>query len=174
MAIKFPEVAASVVHASMNFLGNSSNPSALDVAAFIREVVEKFLSLRPAVTEKLTVMPSSIRSGKVFRGVLWILGEYVEGVSDIELAMVEVRGVLGEIPIQAAEIREAGGNSAAEEAEEDGAATGQSGGTRSKVLAGGTYATESAYTMSAPVSVSTSKSKHPLRGTSISKMRLGC
>ena len=93
----------------------------------------------------------------------------MEGVSDIELAMVEVRGVLGEIPIQAA-----GGNSAAEEAEEDGAATGQSGGTRSKVLAGGTYATESAYTMSAPVSVSTSKSKHPLRGTSISKMRLGC
>ena len=173
MAIKFSEVAASVVHALMDFLGDSNNPSALDVVAFVREVVEKFPSLRPAITEKLTATLSSIKSGKVFRGVLWILGEYVEGVSDIERAMIEFRGVLGEIPILAAEIREAEGNGAGEEAEEDGAATGQSGGTRPKVLADGTYATESAYTTSAPVSVSTGKSKPPLRGTSIS-MRLGC
>jgi len=35
-AIKFSEVAASVVHALMDFLGDSSNPSALDVVAFVR------------------------------------------------------------------------------------------------------------------------------------------
>lgn len=164
MAVKFSEVAASVVHALMDFLGDSNNPSALDVVAFVREVVEKFPSLRPAITEKLTATLGSMKSGKVFRGVLWILGEYVESVSDIERTMVEVRGVLGEIPILAAEIREAEGNDLVEGGEEDGAAAGQSGGTRPKVLADGTYATETAYTTSAPVNVSASKSKPPLRG----------
>lgn len=170
MAIKFSEVAASVVHALMDFLGDSNNPSALDVVAFVREVVEKFPSLRPAITEKLMATLSSIKSGKVFRGVLWILGEYVEGAGDIERAMVEIRSVLGEIPILAAEIREAEGN-VAEDSEEDGTVTGQSGGTRPKVLADGTYATESAYTTSTPVNVSTSKSKPPLRGTLIGNLR---
>ena len=37
-AIKFSEVAASVVHALMEFLGDSNNPSALDVVAFVRYV----------------------------------------------------------------------------------------------------------------------------------------
>ena len=68
MAIKFSEVAASVVHALMDFLGDSNNPSAMDVVAFVREVVEKFPSLRSAITEKLTATLSSIKSGKVFRG----------------------------------------------------------------------------------------------------------
>ncbi|KAF8435813.1 coatomer protein [Boletus edulis BED1] len=163
MAIKFSEIAASVVHALMDFLGDSNNPSALDVVAFVREVVEKFPSLRPAITEKLTATLSSIKSGKVFRGVLWILGEYVEGISDIEQAMVEIRGVLGEIPILAAEIKEAEGNGSADGGEEDGTTTGQSGGTKPKVLEDGTYATETAYTTSTPVRVSPSKSKPPLR-----------
>lgn len=35
-AIKFSEVAASVVHALMEFLGDSNNPSAVDVIAFVR------------------------------------------------------------------------------------------------------------------------------------------
>ena len=35
-AVKFSEVAASVVHALMEFLGDSNNPSALDVVAFVR------------------------------------------------------------------------------------------------------------------------------------------
>lgn len=169
MAIKFSEVAASVVHALMDFLGDSNNPSAMDVVAFVREVVEKFPSLRPAITEKLTATLSSIKSGKVFRGVLWILGEYVEGVDDIEQAMGEVRSVIGEIPILAAEIRETEG-SGSTESEEDGAVSGQGGGTRPKVLADGTYATETAYTTSAPVNVPTGKSKPPLRGALVTSL----
>jgi coatomer subunit beta len=35
-AIKFSEVTASVVHALMDFLGGSNNPSALDVVSFVR------------------------------------------------------------------------------------------------------------------------------------------
>ncbi|KAF9235057.1 adaptin N terminal region-domain-containing protein [Melanogaster broomeanus] len=163
MAVKFSEVAASVVHALMDFLGDSNNPSALDVVAFVREVVEKFPALRPAITKKLTETLGSIKSGKVFRGVLWILGEYVEGASDIEGAVVEIRSLLGEIPILAAEMREADGNGVAEGGEEDGASTGQSGGGRPRVLADGTYATETAFTTSAPTRSEASKARPPLR-----------
>lgn len=44
-----------------------------------------------------------IKSGKVFRGVLRILGEYVEGMSDIQSTLQEIREVLGEIPVLASE-----------------------------------------------------------------------
>ena len=37
-AIKFSEVAGSVVNALIEFLGDSNNPSALDVVAFARQV----------------------------------------------------------------------------------------------------------------------------------------
>jgi coatomer subunit beta len=40
------------------------------------EVVEKFPDLRSAITEKLVQTFSEIKSGKVFRGALWIVGEY--------------------------------------------------------------------------------------------------
>jgi coatomer subunit beta len=39
-AIKFSEVAANVVHVLMDFLGDNNNPSAVDVIAFVRCVVE--------------------------------------------------------------------------------------------------------------------------------------
>lgn len=38
-AIRFSEVAASVVHVLMEFLGDSNNPSAVDVIAFVRYVL---------------------------------------------------------------------------------------------------------------------------------------
>lgn len=83
----------------MEFLGDSNNPSALDVVAFVREVVEKFPHLRQTICERLIQTLGEVKSGKVFRGVLWILGEYVESVSDIQNTLQEIRKVLGEIPI---------------------------------------------------------------------------
>ena len=75
-AIKFSDVAASVVHALMGFLGEPSNPSAVDVIAFVREVVEKFPKLRKRIVEHLLESFADIKSGKVFRGAMWIAGEY--------------------------------------------------------------------------------------------------
>lgn len=75
-AIKFSDVAASVVHALMEFLGEPSNPSAVDVIAFVREVVEKFPNLRKRIVENLLASFADIKSGKVFRGAMWIAGEY--------------------------------------------------------------------------------------------------
>lgn len=43
-AIKFSEVAADVVHALMEFLGDTNNPAAVDVVAFVRCVHFIFFS----------------------------------------------------------------------------------------------------------------------------------
>ncbi|KAG2357927.1 adaptin N terminal region-domain-containing protein [Suillus spraguei] len=139
LAVKFSAVAAYVVHALMEFLEDSNNPSALDVVAFVREVVEKFPHLRQSICDKLIQTLTDIKFGKTFRGVLWIIGEYVEGLSDIQAVFQDIRKVLGEIPIRASEQRllnEAGG-------EEDKKVEGS---WRPKVPADGTYATETAYT----------------------------
>ncbi|KAI0323051.1 coatomer beta subunit [Amylostereum chailletii] len=163
-AVKFSEVAASVVHALMEFLGDSSNPSALDVVAFVREVVEKFPALRLPITEHLVQTLPEIKSGKVFRGILWILGEYVETSPAILDTFQEVRKVIGEIPILASEqklLEEAGG--AEEEAKDEEIKKEAS--SRPKVLADGTYATETAYTSTATARLEAVKSasKPPLR-----------
>jgi len=106
---------------------------------------------------------TEIKSGKAFRGVLWILGEYVEGPSDIQVTFQEIRKVLGEIPILASEQRlldEAGGDDEVKEEKK------VDGGGRPKVLADGTYATETAYSSagSARLEAIKAASKPPLRG----------
>ena len=75
-AIKFSEVAANVVHVLMDFLGDSNNTAAVDVIAFVREVVERFPDIRSSIVERLLAAFGDIKSGKVFRGALWIVGEY--------------------------------------------------------------------------------------------------
>lgn len=60
----------------MEFLGDSNNSAAVDVISFVREVVEKFPDLRSSIIEKLLQTFNEIKSGKVFRGALWIVGEY--------------------------------------------------------------------------------------------------
>ncbi|KAF9447848.1 coatomer protein [Macrolepiota fuliginosa MF-IS2] len=172
-AIKFSEVAASVVHALMEFLGDTNNPSALDVVAFVREVVEKFPALRTSICEKLYSTLPEIKSGKVFRGVLWILGEYVETIPSITDTMREVRKVLGEIPILASEQRlldeASGGESSTiandEEGESKEKEKEKASGGKPKVLADGTYATETAFTSAAVARLEAVKAaaKPPLR-----------
>ena len=60
----------------MDFLGDSNNTAAVDVIAFVREVVERFPDLRSSIVERLLQTFGDIKSGKVFRGALWIVGEY--------------------------------------------------------------------------------------------------
>ena len=65
-----------MVHVLMDFLGDSNNTAAVDVIAFVREVVERFPDLRSSIVERLLQTFGDIKSGKVFRGALWIVGEY--------------------------------------------------------------------------------------------------
>ena len=95
------------------------------------EVVEKFPDLRSTIIEKLVQTFGEIRSGKVYRGALWIVGEYMDQAAglfpqhelsyesssnestDIQSTFQELRKVLGEIPILASEqklLDESGGD----------------------------------------------------------------
>jgi vesicle coat complex subunit len=100
-----------------------------------------FAHLRRTICDKLLPTLGEIKSGKVFRGVLWILGEYLEGDAGIKAGIQEIRKVLGEIPILASEQR------LLDEAEGDGGEVKNSQplkveeGSRLRVLVDGTYAT---------------------------------
>ncbi|KAI8982127.1 adaptin N terminal region-domain-containing protein [Mycotypha africana] len=152
-AIKFSEVAANVVHVLMEFLGDSNNPAAVDVVAFVREVVQKFPGLRESILEKLLDTFSDMKSAKVFRGALWIIGEYCESAKEIEDAWSQIRQTLGEIPLLASEQKLLDATEAAENNENDKSADKSSAipsgnAAPRRILADGTYATESAYTES--------------------------
>lgn len=165
-AIKHPEVAASVVGSLMDFISDvSSGTSAVDVITFVKEVTEKFPALRPSIVERLVSTLSEVRAGKVYRGVLWIIGEFSLEPKDIRDAWKGIRQSLGEIPILASEQRLL--EEPVDAAEVNGHATKSTAapsGSR-KVLADGTYATESALTSGekAKLEVVKNSQKPPLR-----------
>lgn len=149
-AIKFSEVAASVVELLMEFIADFNNTSAVDVINFVKEVVEKFPKLRPSIVAKLVDTLSEVRAGKVYRGILWIVGEYSLEEKDIRDAWKRIRASLGEIPILASEQRLLDNVEGEEEQKGEEGVNGHqkpSAPTGSRrVLADGTYATESALT----------------------------
>lgn len=104
-AIKFSEIAASVVGLLMDFIADFNSASAVDVISFVKEVVEKFPKLRPSIVERLVNTLQEVRAGKVYRGALWIVGEYSLEAHDIREAWKRIRASLGEIPILASEQR---------------------------------------------------------------------
>ncbi|GAA5840616.1 hypothetical protein JCM11251_004168 [Rhodosporidiobolus azoricus] len=177
-AIRHSEVASSVVHVLISFLGDASSTasssSAVDVIAFVREVVEKFPDLRSGIVTGLLDAFGEIKSGKVFRGAMWIVGEYAAGEEEIRAAMGQVRKVIGEVPILASEQR------LLDQAEQEAAAsTDHLNGdaslvqksvpqTTTRVLADGTYATETVYssssaTQAASLEAVKAAAKPPLR-----------
>lgn len=149
-AIKFSEIAASVVDVLMDFIADFNNSSAIDVISFVKEVVEKFPKLRSSIVERLVSTLGEVRAGKVYRGSLWVIGEYSLQENDIKEAWKRIRASLGEIPILASEQRllDEHANEDAEQKEQvNGHSTTKPATTGSrKVLADGTYATESALT----------------------------
>ncbi|KAF2131305.1 Coatomer, beta subunit [Dothidotthia symphoricarpi CBS 119687] len=152
-AIKFPEVAASVVGSLMDFISDvSSNASAVDVISFVKEVVERFPDLRQSIVERLVSTLGEVRAGKVYRGVLWIIGEFALETKDIQEAWKGIRSSLGEIPILSSEQRllddASEGKESTDQVNGHAKSTAAPTGSR-KVLADGTYATESALTSSA-------------------------
>ncbi|KAK4508049.1 hypothetical protein PRZ48_001786 [Zasmidium cellare] len=148
-AIRFSEIAESVVGLLMDFISDFNNSSAVDVISFVKEVVERFPKMRSPIVERLVSTLSEVRAGKVYRGSLWIIGEYSLELNDIREAWKRIRASLGEIPIVASEARlleeqpdgETELNDQVNGHPKPSAPTGSR-----KVLADGTYATESALT----------------------------
>lgn len=107
--IKFPDVASVVIPVLVEFLSDNNELAATDVLVFIREAIQKFENLRPLIIEvsfnglllfvlKINILSQkllesfrSIKSVKVHRAALWILGEYATSLPDIEAVIKEVR-----------------------------------------------------------------------------------
>lgn len=147
-AIKFSEVASSVVELLMDFIADFNNASAVDVINFVKEVVEKFPNLRTTIIGRLVATLGEVRAGKVYRGILWIIGEYSLEEKDIRDAWRRIRASLGEMPILASEQRLLDSHDDGEKPDDHVNGTSKPAapsGSR-KVLADGTYATETALT----------------------------
>lgn len=74
-AIKFPNVAGSVVHVLMDFLGADG---AIDVILFIRSIIQQYPSMRTEILEKLLASFAEIQQSPVLAIALWILGEFLD------------------------------------------------------------------------------------------------
>lgn len=138
--IKFPDIAATVIPVLVEFLSDNNENAAADVLVFVREAIQKFPTLQPLVIEKLLEFFKDIKSVKVHRAALWILGEFATNVADIEAVVKEITLTIGEGPLLDAEQRLIAG-------EEETTATNplptQTASTL--VTSDGTYATQSAF-----------------------------
>ena len=115
-AVRFPVVAADVVHVLMDYIqdpeaaapstaaaaaaaaAGGGATSSYDVIAFVREAVEKYPALRAGIIARLADSLPRIRSSKVFRAALWVLGEYAESPKDLAAAFAALRDALRDIP----------------------------------------------------------------------------
>jgi Adaptin N terminal region. len=134
-ALRFPEVAGTVIYLLMDFLSDSTNASSADVAFFIREIAFTNKALRPGIIEHLLDVFSTIRSSRVCATTLWIIGEFSTTNQEIEAALDVMRMSLGSAPLLE--------EKKAEEEDEE-AATSNEGAVRPAVLADGTYASQAA------------------------------
>ncbi|KAL7148811.1 hypothetical protein ABFS83_06G204800 [Erythranthe nasuta] len=140
-AIKFPEVASTVVHLLMDFLGDSNVASAMDVVIFVREIIETNPKLRVSIISRLLDTFYQIRAARVCSCALWIIGEYSLSLSEVESAIATIKQCLGDLPFfSISEDEEAGDSS--KKPQQATSITVSS--RRPAILADGTYATQSA------------------------------
>lgn len=162
LAIKFVEVAANVIDLLLDSIADLNTTAAYEVITFVKEVVEKFPDLRDAILRRLILALPHVKSGKVFRGASWVIGEYALEESLIQESWKYIRGSIGEVPIIASELKLKKRDDTEESQEEE---TEYDGKPRRKgpvVLPDGTYATESALTSETTDSLE-SDSKTPIR-----------
>lgn len=142
LAIKFVEVAANVIDLLLDSIGELNTTAAYEVITFVKEVVEKFPDLRvPIISRLITALPA-IKSGKVLRGALWIVGEYSLEEKLVQDSWKFIRSSVGEVPILASEKKALERQSAGDN--DDAVSSKPKKGP--VVLPDGTYATENALT----------------------------
>ncbi|XP_058113643.1 coatomer subunit beta-1-like [Magnolia sinica] len=140
-AIKYPEVASTVVHLLMDFLGDSNVASATDVVRFVREIIEMNLNLRVSIITRLLDMFYQIRAMRVCSCALWIIGEYCLSLSEVESGIATIKQCLGELPFYRAAEEGDVVDSLKQALQANSIAVSS---RRPAVLADGTYATQSA------------------------------
>ncbi|KTG31714.1 hypothetical protein cypCar_00009979 [Cyprinus carpio] len=154
-SVRFPDMAANVIPVLMEFLSDTNEAAAADVLEFVREAIQRFDNLRPLIIEKMLEVFHAVKTVKIYRGALWILGEYCSTKEDIQSVMTEVRRSLGEIPIVENELKKESGDVKPEEEVTAAPAP-------KLVTEMGTYVTQSALSTSRPSKKE--EDRPPLRG----------
>lgn len=148
LSIKFPDTAASIIPVVVEFLSDSNELAARDVLIFVREIIHKFVNLKELLLQKLLEMFPTIKSIKILRGTLWILGEYCESTEDIQSLITLIRQSLGDLPIVDDELKRAAGIETNKEDEQI-VRSNNATSVQQLVTADGTYATQSAFVLTA-------------------------
>jgi len=141
-AVKFPDVASTVVPVLMEFLADAHQSSAVEVALFVREIVEVHPQLRKGVVVKALDMLPLVGSARVLRICCWLLGEFCTDAEEVARAFQAMKAALGPLPLVDAASAAAGADDESS-AEAKAKAKGTSG-HRTTVLADGTYASQGA------------------------------
>jgi len=121
----------------MDFLADTNTTSAVDVVFFVREIAQCYPALRHQILEKLLFLLSQIRSSRVARSALWILGQYSDTADLVYSALDAVFAAIGPTPF-VKEVTEESAEGSTEQGE-----------TRTIVLEDGTYSTVAADTTTA-------------------------
>jgi coatomer subunit beta len=69
-----------------------------------REVIEVYPELRRPLLTKLVESLSQIKSSKVYRAALWIIGDYTEAAEDIDNVFTVLKEAIGELPFVSEEV----------------------------------------------------------------------
>ncbi|OMH82435.1 Coatomer subunit beta [Zancudomyces culisetae] len=159
-AASFPEIAEQVVKLFLGVISEFSTASAADAIAFMSEVTEKFPALRGELIKDLLSTLPEIKGSKALRMALWVLGEYSEDLETVMASWKCIMDEIGELPLLAQEMREQQGDMPDGGQDEYGER--QTGSSSRRVLADGSYATESVLDTKAS-KTSTMLVKHNIR-----------
>lgn len=136
-AVRFPQVAESVVHTLMDFI---STDSGMQVVIFVRAIMEQYPALREPLLSKLLSTLDDVTSNQVLCVCMWILGEYSDSKDLITETFDTLTQQAGDPPfVLDMKDKEEAEKAAAEAAE------GPKIITKNVILADGTYATQSVY-----------------------------
>ena len=80
-------------------MSDTNELAAMDVLVFVREMIHKYVNLKELILQKLLEIFPSIKSIKIMRGTLWVLGEYCESAEDIQSLITLIRQSLGDLNI---------------------------------------------------------------------------
>lgn len=141
-AARFPHVAESVVGVLMELLGTDG--SSLQVAIFVRAIIEQYPALRATLLPKLIGALSDVNSNPVMCVCLWIIGEYSDSPDALEEAWDGIVEESGLPPFFMKETKKEGEGESKEEAPKII--------TKNVVLSDGTYATQTSYSTAKKVS----------------------
>jgi len=175
----------------IDFLNDANVDSAVDVVLFLREVIELHPDLREELLKKMASSLRMVRAALVFQSALWIMGEYSHSKDDVDCCIVAIKKVLGSPPFTPQKEEQEGGEGSSSQG--DAAANGfsdhgfsspsssssssssRSSSSSAKVLADGTYASQSAHSIEVITPNVAIARQYPLRGLLLAgDFFLGC